>query len=850
MRLAQMNRMSWDFHMGKKPVYRLARKLAVFVVLLLIPALALQGCGVISSTPTPTPEASATPAATPLPEALVTFRVSLPETLPPGDGISVSVLDEVTGLALNLKNYPMEAQDSQHYLVILPFAVNSVIKYRYTRSGQSIALEHLSDGRAVRYRLHAVDGPGIIDDVISRWTDTQFNGPTGRISGKITDAASGSPLPDILVEAGGAQTFTNSDGSFLLEGLPPGNHSLVAYALDGTYRVYQQGAVVAGESTTPAQLQLTPAKTVKVTFNVSVPQGTLPAIPIRFAGNLYQLGNTYADLSGGINTLAARMPVLSPLPDGRYSITLDLPAGADLHYKYTLGDGLWNAERQAGGAVRLRELIVPEASGKVDDQVDSWSEGKSAPITFDITVPANTPANENVSIQFNPSFGWTAPIPMWKVGDKRWIYVLYSPLDTLATIGYRFCRNDQCGSADDSRTRGNEAGGQSVNTSLIRETIDDPLTSWAWLETSQATVTLPNVTVKPRTGGFMAGVEFQPYYNPSWRPHLSEALQDIHSLSANWLVLSPTWTYTRVDQAVLEPLPDRDMLWPDAVDAIAQARGQNLNVALFPTPTFPGNADQWWKSAPRDFAWWVSWFNSYRTFLLNYADLASSQGAQALVLGGDWLLPALPGGLLSDGSPSQVPADAPARWKSLLTELRSHFKGKLAWALPYPLGLQAPPPFLDSIDLVYLLWSAPISLKSEATSEEMAAEASRILDQDVKPFQAAVNKPLVLAINYPSARGGSSGCVPDPNGKCLRIELLSQPNSDISTVTLDLDEQVRAYSAVLLAANDRDWISGIISRGYYPPAVLEDKSSSVHGKPARGVLWFWFPRLLGLNPGQ
>jgi hypothetical protein len=32
-------------------------------------------------------------------------------------------------------------------------------------------------------------------------------------------------------------------------------------------------------------------------------------------------------------------------------------------------------------------------------------------------------------------------------------------------------------------------------------------------------------------------------------------------------------------------------------------------------------------------------------------------------------------------------------------------------------------------------------------------------------------------------------------------------------------------------------------RGYY---ALQDKSASVHGKPAADILWYWFPRLLGV----
>jgi hypothetical protein len=126
--------------------------------------------------------------------------------------------------------------------------MNSVVKYRYIRQGITTVQEHISDGRAVRYRLYHVEGPGLVQDVVSRWTDTEYSGASGRINGKVLDAQSQAPIPNILVAAGGAQTFTSADGSFLLEGLPPGTHNLVAYSLDGAYRTYQQGAVVLHQS--------------------------------------------------------------------------------------------------------------------------------------------------------------------------------------------------------------------------------------------------------------------------------------------------------------------------------------------------------------------------------------------------------------------------------------------------------------------------------------------------------------------------------------------------------------------------------------------------------------------------
>ena len=46
-------------------------------------------------------------------ETDITFQVQLPENTPAGETIFLSVLDEVTGLALNPEYYPMEAKEGQ-----------------------------------------------------------------------------------------------------------------------------------------------------------------------------------------------------------------------------------------------------------------------------------------------------------------------------------------------------------------------------------------------------------------------------------------------------------------------------------------------------------------------------------------------------------------------------------------------------------------------------------------------------------------------------------------------------------------------------------------------------------------
>jgi hypothetical protein len=661
----------------------------------------------------------------------------------------------------------------------------------------------------------------------------------------VLNAQTGQPVPGLLVTAGGAQSLTGSDGSYLLEGLPPGTHNLVAYALDGSYNTFQQGALVAADSTTPAELRLMPAEYVTVTFDVTTPEGTIPAVPIRFAGNLYQLGNTYADLSGGVSTLSTRMPVLNLGSDGRYSLALSLPVGADIQYTYTIGDGFWNTELTSSGEAYMRQLIVPQSAVTIQDSIESWRTENATPITLDVTVPAGTLSSDYVSIQFNPLFGWTEPIPMWRIGENRWAYVLNGPTQIINHLSYRFCRNNQCDSADDASTMGPTNPGYPVDPTMLGATTKKQVASWAWFSPDASQALPEQYPVTPFGGGFISGIEYQPYYHPSWAPLNTPILDEVQKTGANWVVLTPTWTYTRPNPPVIEPVAGSDPLWLDSTQTISQTLHRGLNVALFPTPQFPGDTNEWWAAGDRDYPWWVSWFERYRNFLMNHADLAAQEGAQSLIIGGDWIYPALPGGALADGTPSGVPADAETRWRNLIGEIRLRYNGKLLWALSNSQAQGSPPPFLDAVDGLYVQFSPPLTSSTEPTIDEMYFEAARLLDEGLLPLQTQTGLPMIIAAAYPSADGAGTACLKLPGQEnCLDWQALSRPKADIGEIAIDLQEQADIYSALLRAVNERPWITGFVSRGYYPPAVLQDKSLSVHGKPAENVLSYWYPQLL------
>ncbi len=750
------------------------------------------------------------------------------------------MLDEVTGLSLNILRYSMDRIDNTHYSIRIPVTLGSIIRYRYVRGSNPVSIEYNSQGNQVRYRLYYVNTPGIVKDTISGWADFPYTGGVGRIQGQVTDANTNLPIPNVMVTAGGIQTITSSDGSFILEGLSPGTHNLVAYSIDGSYQPFAQGAMVAIDSTTPTPLQLNPTKKVKISFIAHLPKGISTGALLRLVGNIYPLGNTFADLQGGMSTIADRAPTMQSLPDGTYSLTIELPAGLDLRYKYSLGDGFWNAELTNDSQFRIRQLIVPNTDLTINDTIDSFGSENFGPITFNVKVPETTPSTDLISIQFN-SYTWTEPIPMWPLGNNQWTFTLNSPLNLVGNVKYRFCRNDQCGVADDDATKDPNAQVYAFTPEKNAQNLQNEVKSWSWMQTTEEPTQVVSAKTTARGPQFVSGIELSSNYSPTWQAYLGNAAQNLHTIGANWVILTPTWHYTNEDPPILENEPGRDPLWPDMLQMAASFQSQNLNIAIFPQSRFDPDINSW-ANFKRSDGWWNSWFARYRTFLLNYADLASATNAKALVIGEEGMLPALPNGLLPDNSPSGVPVDADVRWNKMISEIRQRFKGMLILAIYYPDELKNLPKFISGVDEVYILVSAPLN-DINTTQPSMTTKFLNILDKGIKPLRESTKKPVLIGIDYPSIAEAATGCV-KVNDKCQEFEILDQPSSDEAITSVDLKAQADIYNAVLVAVNQRSWVSGFVSRGYYPPASLQDESSSIHGKPAADVLSYWFPKFL------
>jgi len=60
--------------------------------------------------------------------------------------------------------------------------------------------------------------------------------------------------------------------------------------------------------------------------------------------------------------------------------------------------------------------------------VDTWRAGETDDVIFDVNRSRRHPVENFIALQLNPLFGWTEPIPMWKL-SRSLAYILYSPRD-------------------------------------------------------------------------------------------------------------------------------------------------------------------------------------------------------------------------------------------------------------------------------------------------------------------------------------------------------------------------------------------------------------------------------------
>lgn len=719
----------------------------------------------------------------------------------------LEILDDVTGLYFNSSRFELFKDDSFHYSTRIPLPVSADIKYRYILFSEGTSYEFNSQNQQVRFRIARVNGPEIIDDLLSGWAGAKYSGPVGNITGQIIDSTTNAPIPNLLITAGGVQAISASDGSFEMKGLATGQHNLVIYSMDGIYETFQQGAIVAENANTPVQIALNPRDTTNVTFEVALPYGMDKSLPLRFVSNLLPLGNAYADLATGSAGSAVNYPVMKKVGANRYSITLDLPVGFYLRYKYSLGDGFWNAELDKESNFMVRTLLVTE-NLSIKDRVISFKVKGTSPVQLLVQAPADTPAQDSVFVQLNP-FGWMEPLPMVSAGINLWQFTIYSPLQYFDSVGYRYCRNGFC-----------EIASERVDSSRFitpdnkKQTISDIIFAWENLQkyTLDTTQYLTLEAVQPKPG-FIAGVELTSNKPPAWRNSIDEGLQFAAGIGGDWVVLTPTWTYTeRSNQPEIFPSPQNDLLWTELTNLNSHVVMNGQKTILYPNINYAQFEDSRGFSTAGD-EWELNFAEQYERFIYHFADLAQMLSIEGLIIGA---LPSLPDG---DSEFARLQMES-VQWEGLISGVRQRYSGRLIAAIYLESDELEFPDWLNQVDILYVIYS-PALLNDDLTITEIRQQFDAVLTDQVQPLYSRFGKPVILGFGYDST---------NPDG------------------SVDLAGQAKAYSAAILSVASQDWMSGFISRGYIPYVELQDTSATIYRKPASEILWFWFHYLLNKPP--
>lgn len=391
-------------------------------------------------------------------------------------GLFLEILDELSGLGLNPTRYPMQSTDGLTYSIRMSYPMGFVIKYRYVQDGTPPRIEYDSQNQQVRYRQAFINGPLVIKDEIAGWLTAPFAGSSGILQGFIYNSETSEPISNVMLSISGMRTFSGADGSYSIPNIPAGEHLLTAVHVDGLFHPFQQKAVIASNAVTPANFGMMPNRLVNITFIVTPPAENLAGAPIRLFGSFLSLGNSFADKQGGITTEMGNGKNLIVRDDGTYAITLSLPAGHPLEYKYSLGDGFWNAERDNSTSFHIRSIIIPAEDTIIHDFIATWRNSGDPPLAFHVSVPPDTPEGALIMIQFNP-YVWMEPLPMWNLGNNQWLYITYGPAEFIRNSNFRIQMYDSSAVSDDIATAGSRVAGNKID--LLKTEINYTVSHWS-----------------------------------------------------------------------------------------------------------------------------------------------------------------------------------------------------------------------------------------------------------------------------------------------------------------------------------------------------------------------------------
>ena len=205
---------------------------------------------------------------------------------------------------------------------------------------------------------------------------------------------------------------------------------------------------------------------------------------------------------------------------------------------------------------------------------------------------------------------------------------------------------------------------------------------------------------------------------------------------------------------------------------------------------------------------WAAWFDSYERWILHYADMAETHGADVFVVGVE----------LRSSQRSQE-----NRWRRLIREVRTRYEGEITYSANWDDAVEVP--WWDAVDYIGVQFYPPITTRAEANLESARAEIASRLD-DLESLSKQQGKAVLFTeVGYRAA----ADALRYPHEWPERANA-SRPDPRVQAV---------GYRAFLSAIRPRTWIRGVYWwKWFTDPETSEEGPAgfSPRGRPAEVIL--------------
>jgi len=308
---------------------------------------------------------------------------------------------------------------------------------------------------------------------------------------------------------------------------------------------------------------------------------------------------------------------------------------------------------------------------------------------------------------------------------------------------------------------------------------------------------------------FQKGIAFTGYDRNSYVGEGARlALRELAATNADWVQIlvtayQDTRSSTVIDRAGEETPTDASL-----VDIIRYAKELGLKVFLKPHIDLRQEPTHWRGEIGQGFseADWAAWFSSYREFIVHYAGLAETLGAD----------------MFSAGCELNRTVAREADWRLTIAAIRGIYHGPLTYADDQVESNPDAVVWWDAVDLIGMDAYPTLTDEVNPSVVDFRAGWIRYLEK-LHGLQKRWGKNVIITeIGYRSILGGAQN-----------------PWDWQRRGPVDLEVQANAYQAGLQNILGRGWLQGVYWWQWMPDPEdggVADTGYSPHGKPAEQVL--------------